>query len=299
MSVRMQADPISSARIKRVVCVCEIKDIGAWEIAAPRILRHISADEYHLICPDAQIGDFGSATCAGWNILGEGSYAENCGPAMIRSKVNGENLARVHWLFQQFIKINAITRSGLDDNDLVLIWDADTVPLRRLDFVEAISGNVSFYHGKECHMPYFATIERLLGFGKMTEKSFIAQCMPVRVGWVNQLVHGIESKFNSSYVTAILDLLPGESGSEFSEYETIGTWVLRNHPDEVVFKTRNRWLRSGANILKANPAGSGSRLILGGLSWYYDFVAIERWSRPVTWKRASGALARWFSRGRR
>ncbi|MES2659830.1 MAG: hypothetical protein V4689_14520 [Verrucomicrobiota bacterium] len=275
--------------------MCEIKDIGTWEIAARAIIRHIDADEYQLVCPDAQIADFESATCAGWNVVGEGRYSENCGLSMILSRVKGENQTRGHWLFQQFVKINAINQSGLEDSDLVLIWDADTVPLRRIDFIDAVSGRVAFYHGAENHPPYFDTMTRLLGYGKLTDKSFIAQCLPVRVGWVRQFVGGIESEFNAPFAAVVLDLLPGQSGSEFSEYETLGTWILKNHPDEVVFKARNRWLRSGANLLKADREGYRSRMILRGLSLYYDFVAIERWSRPVTWKRVIGKIARLFS----
>ncbi len=279
-----------SKTLKRVISVCEKKDINAWRIASDRITRYIKSDSYQLICPESQVEDFKSASSSGWSVVGEELYSSGCEPVYIRGRVSGHNTSRVNWLFQQFIKINAIVGSELADDDAVLIWDADTIPLREIDFFD--SGRLSCFHGPEHHRPYFETIEKLFGFGRMADQSFIAQCLPVRVGWVREMVGEIETRFAKPYVDAVLNLLPGNSGSEFSEYETIGSWVLVHYPDGMTFKKKKRWLRSGARIF--GPAPSELRIGLGSwiLSICYDFVALENWSRPLNWARLRGFFAR-------
>lgn len=294
----MSAGEAASANpVKRVISVCEAKDIAVWTIASRRIVRHIAADSYQLICPDEQIAEFEAATAPGWEITGESRFSANCQLAMIRGKVSGENINRVHWLFQQFIKINAIAGSELGDREVVVIWDADTVPLRRIDFVDRSNDRMRFYHGKERHRPYFETIESLLGFGRLTDVSFIAQCLPVRVGWVRELLGEIEDRSAVSYVEAVLSRLPGKSGSEFSEYETIGSWLLRHHRDEVEFRQKNRWLRSGSSLFGSRLSGRRATALLRLLAIRYDFIAIENWRRPLDFERIKNAVWRFVNRG--
>jgi hypothetical protein len=269
-------------RISRVISVCEKKDIGTWRHSSRAVIRHVRAEDFLLICPDGQIGDFRAATAADWRIEAESIYAGNDGLEMVRQRVSGANLQRVNWLFQQFLKINAVIHSGLDDADVVVIWDADTVPLRPLQFVDPDSGRVCYYHGREHHTPYFITIEHLFGPGYIHDRSFIAQCFPVRVGWVRAMVCEIEKRNpGASYVDAVLRVLPGLSGSEFSEYETMGTWVMRNHRDAFMFQPKNRWLRDGSRIIGVNTGERARSTLLWLLSFFYDYVAIENWRRPL------------------
>lgn len=284
--------------VERVISVCEARDIDVWRVASRRIIRHIAANSYQLICPDAQIAEFGAATAAGWEITGESRFSGNCRLEMIGERVVGENLNRRHWLFQQFLKINAIAGSSLDDRDLVVIWDADTVPLRDIGFVDPVAGRVLYYHGKEFHRPYFETIRSLFGLERLADVSFIAQCLPVRAGCVREMLREIEDGFSMSYVEAVLRLLPGKSGSEFSEYETIGTWLLKHHPEEIVFRERNRWLRSGSSIFGSRLSSPMARWLFRLLALRYDFVAIEKWRRPLSFKRIFNALSRRLVRDR-
>ncbi|WP_348223662.1 hypothetical protein [Luteolibacter sp.] len=240
---------------------------------------------------------FEAATAPGWEITGESRFSSNCQLDMIRGKVSGANTNRVHWLFQQFIKINAIAESDLDDGELVVIWDADTVPLRKIDFSDGPTGCIRYYHGKEHHQPYFDTIEALCDLERLTNLSFIAQCLPVRAGWVRELLQDIEERLSQSYVEAVLSRLPGKSGSEFSEYETIGAWVLAHHRDEMVFRKKNRWLRSGSSFFGSRTFGPMAMILFRLLAIRYDFVAIENWRRPFDMKRLSKAAFRIFGRG--
>ena len=296
-SSRAEGESTSPRHLRRVISVCEPKDIGAWKAASPKIVEHIDSEEYHLICPDAQIEDFTRVSHPGWKVIGESRFTGNCDPAEIRRRVRGENVSRVGWLLQQFIKINAIADSDLQDADPVLIWDADTIPLTRLRFIDPASGVISYYHSHERHEPYFETINSLFGSIDRFDRSFIAQCLPVRVGWVREMLGEIGGGAVDSYVTTILDLLPGKSGSEFSEYETIGTWVFLHRRDEVEFKQGNRWLRRGSSFVRGDLGGLWARMVIRLLSARYDFVAFERWRKPLdaaSFLRAIGRRASIF-----
>ena len=287
----------AAARVKRVFSVCEAKDIRVWKIASERIVRHIASDSYQLVCPDSQTAIFLEATHPAWEITGEDQFTGDCTLEMIRGRVVGENVHRVNWLFQQFVKMNAIARSGLGDGDRVVIWDADTVPLRDIGFTDAETGNPLCYHGREHHLPYFKTLEALIGFGRMAEVSFIAQCLPLRVGWLREMLAEIESRAGCPYAEAVLACLPGESGAEFSEYETIGSWMLRNHAESVSFREPNRWLRGGSSIFPRDLSGWVSRILFRLLSCRYDFVAIENWKSERAIDRLVRSVGRMGKRG--
>jgi hypothetical protein len=282
----------SVTQVRRIISVCEARDLDIWAITAKNVIEHIESESYHLICPDAQIPAFGQPTPRPWHITGENAFSENCSVEMIRSRVKGRNIDRVHWLYQQFLKINAIVDSNLDDDAIVVIWDADTVPLRKIRFAENDGGRLLVYPGAERHTPYFETIESLLGRGSIADFSFISQCLPVRAGWVRGLVREIESRAGVPYVEAVLRILPGVSGSEFSEYETIGTWIWRHHRKGIVVRNDKRWLRNGAALFGGHTKGWRAETLFLLLSYRYDFVAIEKWSRPLNLGRVFSFLSR-------
>lgn len=279
-------------RVSRVISVCEARDIDVWKTASRHVARNIDADSYQLICPDHQIAEFVGVSAPCWQIVGENRLNGDECLALIRQRVRGENIHRVHWLYQQFLKINAIRGSELGDDAVVLIWDADTIPLRRLDFIEPKSGSLVYYHGREHHAPYFETIGRLLGHDRVAGVSFIAQCMPLQVGWVREMCSWIENRFGTSFEESVLAMLPGLSGSEFSEYETLGSWCWHHHRGEMIMRVRNRWMRNGVRWLGADTESPKARLVLRLIACHYDYVAVEKWCRPVTFRRVFNYIKR-------
>lgn len=79
----------------------------------------------------------------------------------------------VGWYFQQFLKLG-FARSKYC-KDYYLSWDADTLPLAPITFFE--DEHLLFNPKSEYNSNYFRTIERLFGYGKQTEYSFIAENM--------------------------------------------------------------------------------------------------------------------------
>lgn len=267
---------------RRVVSVCAIQDLEVWRVTAPRVLKCIEAAEYILVCPDAQIPDFTAATPSAWRILGDDHFADGYGYGRIRDLTKGITRENVGWLFQQFLKINALVDPELNDEDPVLIWDADTVPLRKVRFADG-AGGFSYFWGIEHHAPYFRTLERLLGIGRQADRSFIAQCFPTKVGWVRAMTRAIAGDRGKHYLQVVLEGLPGEDtmAREFSEYETMGSWNRVHHPEAVRFMEGRHWYRHGSSLLGPRPSGPLAALVLWFLSWRFDYVAFEKWEERL------------------
>jgi hypothetical protein len=267
------------SRIRRVISACSLPDISIWEIVAERIPLFIPADEYLLICPAAHMADFTFRTPAAWTIVDDNFFSEVYGYSAIEDMAIGANQRRAGWLLQQFVKMNACADPRLQPDDLVLIWDADTIPLRPLSFVDEHTGVIQYYHSREHHMPYFETIRRMMGIEAFASRSFIAQCFATRVAWARELIAHIEQRSGGSYIEHIVRSLPGRSESEFSEYEAMGTWNLTHHPDQMAFAKHRRWTRNGARWIGHRPEDPVASLLLRKMALRYDYVAVEKWQK--------------------
>ncbi len=282
---------------RRLVSVCASKDLGVWRVASRHILSFVSASEYCLVCPDAEVSLFRSQTPKAWRIRGDSEFAEGWDASKI-SEFLGSSRAEASWLLQQFLKLHAISDAELDAGDNVLVWDADTVPLRRLRFTTNRSDSFKIYYGTEYYRPYFDTISKLLAIDKHLPESFIAQCFPAKVRWVRELLAAIAGPKEGCHVTIILQSLRSSGNAHaFSEYETMGTWILARYPHGIVRNPRNRWSREGARVLGTDLSSGRARFILFLLSFYFDFVAFERWQAKESisklfMKRARRMVAR-------
>ena len=138
--------------LNKVICVCDRKDALTFEIAAQYIKKNIKSKNYSVLVPSIEIEYFTSLNLEGFNVISEDKYAYIADA--LSQKYSGK---RYGWYFQQFIKI-----AELDDGspeDINLIWDADTIPLRELSFEK--NNYLHFYQSKEAHVPYFDLIKKL------------------------------------------------------------------------------------------------------------------------------------------
>lgn len=138
------------------------------------------------------------------------------------------------WYLQQFLKMGfALTPYAGKE---YLIWDSDTIPLRKLDFKE--KEKYLFTVKTENHIPYFNTMQQLFGFGKLYDRSFIAEHMPINTQIMLELIKRIEeSKIPGTYwFEKIINATSGSDEQAFSEFETYGNYCMKYHPQ--IFKTR-------------------------------------------------------------
>lgn len=138
------------------------------------------------------------------------------------------------WYLQQFLKMGfALTQYAGKE---YLIWDSDTIPLHKLRFKDKDKYLLTVK--TENHVPYFDTMQNLLGFGKLCDRSFIAEHMPINTKIMQELIKRIEDSNvpGSNWFEKIINSTSGTDEQAFSEFETYGNYCAKYHPE--VFETR-------------------------------------------------------------
>lgn len=168
--------------------------------------------------------------------IDENLMCENLNYALLHEAICGrDNLAgkRTGWYFQQFLKMSY---ARIDTKRYYLVWDADTIPVRRVDLCNS-EGIPYFDVKEEFHKPYFTTLNRLFDYQyrKVYPYSFISEHMFINTDFMKQMLEDIESnqKLEGKYfwekiinAVSCIDLLR----SGFSEFETYGNYVCQKWP---------------------------------------------------------------------
>jgi len=256
----------------RVVSVCSAKDLSAWKVTASHLKNFINAAEFVVIVPKTDLEQFQSVTPGPIKVINEEKYTDQI-HKLLKPKFNDQNKGRYGWYLQQFIKLIALSEAKSDE--IYMIWDADTVPLKPLVFNS--SNKLSYYKATEHHLPYFETITRLLDLKKIVCHSFIAQCFPARGAWIQEFITFIETGKGLPWLEAIVEATNFREDSGFSEYETLGTFFSHKYANEIRF-TNRKWLRSGNSLI-----GSIDKLdqpLSKLLLHQFDYAAFEAWDNP-------------------
>lgn len=282
--------PSSAPIIDQVISVCSLKDIEVWQVAARHVVQYISAKSYLVIVPDGEVDQFLDVTCAPYQVMPESQYVGNA-KERITQKLDQNNQHRVGWYLQQFVKIAAILKN--ESQGIVLIWDADTVPLKPLKFIDE-RGNFIYYQGEEYRKSYFDFIQTALGLKRTQHFSFIAQCLITKVSWANELLHSLESSAHLPWMDAILFYLDPAEPAGFAEFETLGTWIWHHHRNEMMISNR-AWYRNGQSLV-GNPM-SLSKSVWKGLAKSYDFISFEVWDKRPGFRNALKTIYRRFCYG--
>jgi len=153
---------------------------------------------------------------------------------------------RIKWYYQQLLKLAQCLQIGLSEGEYIVIWDADTIPLKKIDFVR---------EDKICLFgsPYEYTKEYFWSILEMTDSyfwpkySYVTQfaCISMHTqGMLERLLckKAIEGEELSTSVSrmiiqTIAALGVKGSASCFSEYELIG------YINEVIYPSRQEKIR--------------------------------------------------------
>jgi hypothetical protein len=254
-----------------IVSVCHPKHLAAWREAQARIPSCLPSREHVLVVPDDSVDDFERVTGETIRVEPESLHAAPYSERLRDDLRRIGESRRYGSYVQQLIKLGALR--GRPDGERLLIWDADTVPLRRLDFF-GDDGLVRFYSEHRAHEPMFVQVERLLGLQKATKRSFIAQCFPIRSEWANAFFATLEHDGEPWY-DRILASIPFDRGSGISEYELLGTFIAHRYASKIEW-IDDAWLRNGYAFARSN----GSAVDLGAVPRAAHFVALEDYDRP-------------------
>lgn len=270
---------VKSTRLNKLICVCCKRDAATWKVASKYITQNIESDVYQVYVPDQEVNFFRLISDKQFNVIGESIYTQSFAEA-IQSKLPLDMKNQFGWYLQQFIKLSAAKDS--EEGETVLIWDADTVPIQRLNFI-AEDGKLVYYKSEEYHKPYFIFIQKLLGLNKLVDFSFIAQCLVMKALWLQELCAELEAKSGCDWVRTLLDVIDFSEGNGFSEYELLGTYFSYRHQNSICFTDR-KWLRLG-NSTVGHVNFLNQEWIDGPLR-DYDFLSFEAWDKmkPYFWK---------------
>ena len=197
----------------------------------------------------------------------------------IYSRRTRKHPKRFSWYIQQFIKMNF---SRYIHDDYYLIWDSDTIPVKRTEFFDE-DMRPYFDMKTEYHEAYFETMSRILpGVAKAVNRSFISEHMLVRTEYMREMLSEIESNdklmgtgFQEKILSAVDDKNLPYSG--FSEYETFGSYVMSRHKDSYILRDW-RSLRDGGRIYA--DVSQIDRQTCEWLAESYDAVTLESYHRP-------------------
>jgi hypothetical protein len=157
------------------------------------------------------------------------------------------------WYFQQFLKWGFVEHSNSSSH--YLIWDADTVLLRPLEFTDDQS-RPFLTTAPEYHPPYFETFFQLFGETPKEQVSFISQHQLIDKSILRELLAELNSKSPDrlGWAWAIIQNLRGQGTNLFSEYETYGHYLRTRYPDTSALRELP-WTRDGRKLAGYPPHG--------------------------------------------
>ena len=144
---------------------------------------------------------------------------------------------RLQWYYQQILKITFIIRFIKKENKKIIIWDADTIIIKKINFFDK---DYSINYGSlfENHKPYFITTQSILGYLPKYYISSLIQfiCMTKKEcdSFLDLLkikdIYNEDLAINLSNIVLknIFKIQKTYNNSLFSEYELLGISRLIN-----------------------------------------------------------------------
>ena len=247
--------------------VCHAKDLAVWYWTICNLKRFVSAREFIVIVPDSQIKQFTEVTPEFCKVIAESNFTRDFNE-LLALKVNASKSPnRFGWYLQQFIKLSALNYYKGRGN--ILIWDSDTLPVRKLKFINSSNG-FSYYGGNEHHEPYFHLIKSI-GLEKVQKRSFIAQCFPISKTH-NLLFFDFLERNQTNWAETLINLIDFDQRSGFSEYETLGTFISEVQNGKIEWQ-RRIWFRRGWFLFSEKYGITGYARYIP----FLDFIACESW----------------------
>ena len=257
------------------VLVAEASVINTLRLAVIGLQKYSDVDRIDIIVPEHQVHNF--VECIGHlnaNIIPETRLISAENITQIKQQLSVMS-PRFGWYLQQFLKWEY---RRICQADRYLIWDADTVLVKQNNFFA--DQEPSFNMASEYHKPYFKTMERVFGLTRQVEQSFISQYMLIKLETLNQLIDKCEEGASIPWYLSLLNKLDRTNPSEFSEYETYGTYVLTHNETAKIHLKNDKWFRYGSDVLTLEKNTEIKELEKKFSA--YQYVAFERHPKKLT-----------------
>lgn len=180
-------------------------------------------------------------------VLDENSILENISFDCVKKTLvnHGSPAKRTGWFLQQFIKLG-FALSEYCDTDYYLSWDADTLPLRNIEFFTS-DGKPIFTKKKEHNQAYFDTLSKILKLGEYADFSYIAEHMMFNKNVMTEMLGDIEKSAidGDSWYEKIINATDSTNVNSFSEFETYGNFCLNHYPDMYATQVLNTFRKAG------------------------------------------------------
>ena len=169
---------------------------------------------------------------------------------------------RKSWYYQQILKLSYVTNKKYFSNNNLIIWDADTIPLKKIKLFNKYNQPYLYGSVYEYHPPYFMINKILLGpKSSMLNLSCINQFVALNL----QIRKDLEKFFlkfnrlnkiknNDLFVAnAILKTLAigqninSKIESKFSEYEFIGNFISNKYNKRNIKQKRIKFFRNNVD----------------------------------------------------
>lgn len=255
-----------------VVSVSYFRDVLSWRYTQHLIERNITSRQYFLIVDDEDFEMFNFFTTSlRWTLIKSSTLIPTVHKRAIYTNIKKySNTLNPGWYFQQFLKLEFLRVQNI--SQYVLIWDADTVPLKQLSF----PSGYQFYYQKssEHHRPYWELNKHYLGasFSPYPGFSFISQFLGISTDISAKMFESLCSpNLNLPWYLDVLRIIATvKSQHRFSEYELLGSYAL-SACSSSMYEANFDWERypttSQISILNIKPLLQSVQL---------DYVALER-----------------------
>lgn len=234
-----------------VIIPVATKDVGFVPLVVKYIRMNIvGANRIFALTNKANIRKLCNTVCdRQFAVLDENELVERLTFSNIRTllaKAGEKRSSQTGWYFQQFLKFAfAHTKYA---KEYYLSWDADTLPMNKIEFF-AEHGKPLLTKKIEYHVPYFKTMDRLIGIGRQVDYSFIAEHMLFSSAVVCELTDAImcsnvEGKTWFGKIINACEFAENKVNL-YSEFETYGNYCAKHYPNMYDTRTLNTFRAAG------------------------------------------------------
>jgi hypothetical protein len=256
-----------------VISMCSKSHSEVWKLTSELLPQFIDANHFIVYVPKNEIEYFENITNKSIEIKAQEELSKNFYDLVETASKKADNSERFGWYLQQFYKIEALKSS---ESDIVAIWDADCVPVKKIELANSRGQIVYVNSSNEFHKPYFDNIKKLLNLERIQEICFVIPGFPMKKKWIDDFVSFVEEKHQIPWFEAIISCTDFSQRSGFSETETLGTWVANRYPGNW-YSRKGKWERFGQSRFGFARNFDTKELINIGNKKNLEIISFENW----------------------